>query len=287
MERHELETILDGLKDLPTLPASLVEVNRMLADTGATVDEVGEVIAYDPSLTARLLRVANSSFYGLSQQVDTVARAVTVLGFSTVRNLALTVAVQESFGGTVEGIDLRGLWHHSLGCGTASRELARVGGPKLQEKAYVCGILHDIGILAVARCFPEECKEILSRCHAGEMRPLRTVEKEVLGFSHPEIGALMVERWRFPAEYVSAIHCHHDCPDTQADEGRGDALLTHSVRAGNSVAKTLKLGASIDPESATVEPLIWENLGIRKEDLKDVLRRIEAEYREAVDSFGM
>ena len=143
------------------MPTVLLEVNRVMNSPSVTVEIVGDIIKKAPSITSRVLRMANSSYYGLSYQVDTLKKAVTVLGFNTIRNLAVTASVYKLFGGEENlSFDIKGLWYHSLGCAIASKALLYKMNPILQEKVFICGILHDIGIIVISENFPAEIKEV-------------------------------------------------------------------------------------------------------------------------------
>lgn len=280
------------MKDLPTLPSVVLRVNQALMDNLATIDSVSEIIGRDPALTSKVLRLANSSYYGLSYHVDTLARAITVLGFNAIRSLAATVSVFKIF-----GRDMKGLWHHSLGCAIASKALVHRMDTELQEKAFICGLIHDIGKVVIAQNLPGETTEVLRRLEDGNAVDMAEIEKDLIGFTHPEVGALIAEKWHFPKEFSLAIRLHHclDVPGTGdkpsgaagMEEEDGSSILIYAVYAGNQVAKNLGLGKSWNKRVKEIHALVWEILGLAEEELPELFTGITEDFSSIVNTWDL
>ncbi|NOZ25839.1 MAG: HDOD domain-containing protein [Nitrospirae bacterium] len=286
--RRDIETFVSGVKDLPTLPSVVLKVNRALMDNSATIDSVSSIVEKDPALTAKVLRLANSSYYGFSCHVDTLSRAITVLGFNAIRSLATTVSVFKIFGRrVVESFDMQGLWHHSLGCAIASKALVHSMGTELQEKAFVSGLIHDIGKVVIAQNLPEETDEVLKRLEDGDAPDMAEIEEEVIGFSHTGVGALIAERWRFPKEFSEAIRRHHGVAVSGNDPEEGLSVLTYAVYAGNQVAKDLGLGRSQNMRVKEVHPLVWEKLCLSVKTLPELFDGIKSDFSSVVNSWDL
>lgn len=292
---RKIETFVSRVKDLPTLPSVVLKVNQALMDNSATIDSVSEIIGRDPALTSKVLRLANSSYYGLSYHVDTLARAITVLGFNAIRSLATTVSVFKIFGrDMIDSLDIKGLWYHSLGCAIASKALVYRMDMELQEKAFICGLIHDIGKVVIAQNLPGETTEVLRRLEDANASDMAEIEKDLIGFTHPEVGALIAEKWHFPKEFSLAIRLHHcldvpgsgDKPSGAADmeEEDGSTILIYAVYAGNQVAKNLGLGKSWNKRVKEIHSLVWEVLGLAEEELPELFTRIKEDFSSIVNS---
>ncbi len=260
------QEILQKMKDLPVLPAVVIEVNRLLQREDVLIEEVSAVVEKDSGLTAKILRLANSSYYGLSYHVDTLTRAITVLGLTTIRNLAVTIAVQRLMGGLGAGKDEAiGLWEHSLGCAVASKALISKRYPALEEKAFIAGLLHDIGKLVLYQNFSkemEEIGEIIRSTGAYE----EEVEKSALGFTHSDIGALLARKWHFPGELTESIRAHHE-PGTVKEQ---EPLRT-AVYIGDQVARGLRLGRSVETRVRPIPAELWKLLDVAPGELRERL----------------
>ncbi len=228
-----------GITRIATLPAVYYRVCRMLDDPGATTADVGRVISQDPALTARLLSVVNTAYYGFPSRITSIPMAITILGARGLRDLLLTVSVANALREVqADVIDMESYWQHSIRCGLMARGLAGHVGHRDQEGLFIAGLLHDIGKLALYHQLPERARQILERCAAGE-RPLYRLEREVLGFDHAQVGDALLRYWRLPDLYREACAFHH----TPDNAGRhplevsivhiADAV-TDKVEAGNN-----------------------------------------------------
>jgi len=286
--QREIETFVSRVKDLPTLPSVVLKVNQALMDSSATIGYVSGIVGKDPALTSKVLRLANSSYYGFSYHVDTLSRAITVLGFNTIRSLATTVSVFKIFGTKVfDSLDMKGLWHHSLGCAIASKALVRTMETEIQEKAFVCGLIHDIGKVVIAQNLPEETGEVLKRLEDGNAPDMAETEKDLIGFTHADAGAFMAERWHFPKEFSEAIRLHHSAAVSRDEPAEGPSVLTYAVYAGNQVAKELGLGRSRNRRVREIQPLVWKRLGLSGKELPGLFERVRDDFTAVVKSWNL
>jgi putative nucleotidyltransferase with HDIG domain len=196
-----------GRKNLPTIPAVLAKIIGLTDGENASGKDLVEVVEHDQSLTSKILRLANSAFFGQSRQVATIPRAVVLLGFSTVRNLALSVKVWEALGNGVSKAHLEELWGHSVAVAVATKHLTarlRAGDP---DEAFTSGLLHDVGRLVIAMRFKEHYWQAVGG--AAERGPVETVESATFGVDHAEVGGWMLEAWNLPPGIVEAVRLHH------------------------------------------------------------------------------
>lgn len=194
-------------RDLPTIPSVLARILTVLADDGSSPKELVEVIAQDQALTANLLRLANSAFLGVPGKVSTLMRAVMVLGFRTVRNLAVGVKIWETFGR--DRPQLVSLWRHAALAGSCARLAARKLPSLHAEDSFVAGLLHDVGRAVLCLRFPESYLE-LTAGESGDPDELCERERETFGVDHAQAGAWLGEAWRLPHLIVESARHHHE-----------------------------------------------------------------------------
>jgi putative nucleotidyltransferase with HDIG domain len=201
------------IETLPTLPAVLVHIIEARADPDASAIDLGRHIASDQSLTAVLLKVVNSAYYGHYRRIDSVTAAIVMLGFHEVRNLALAASTFRTLPQGHHDFDRTQLWRHSLAAAVAAERLAKALGIPL-DGCFVSGLLHDIGKVVLDVLYPGSFRCAVHQAQI-EKRRLYETEIEVFTFNHAEAGALLAERWNLPPKVVEAIRLHHDlesCP---------------------------------------------------------------------------
>ncbi len=202
---------LAGLDQMPTIPAVLVPLLRYLEQPLDQLDtqQVVDLIAQDKSLAAQCLHMANSPLFGRWQTVDNIRSAVVALGLQRMRDIALSCSVLTLLPPNKGDIDPIVFWEHSLGCALVCRQFAHKIGFADPGKAYLAGLLHDIGIVAHLWILPREYQATL-RLAQDEHLPLHEAEQRSLGFTHCDTGTLVAQRWQLPPDLVAVIGCHHD-----------------------------------------------------------------------------
>ena len=204
--------LLDQIGDLPVVPAVAMRVLEFAQDDSGGAAELAAILSTDPALSAKLIKISNSAYYGFTRHFGTVREAVIVLGFKQVRKVAVAASIIDAFKrprSPIDGFDLNLFWGHSLAVAIISEFAARtynIGNP---ADAFTAGILHDIGRLALRQARPYEFGRALEFARTtGE--PLRDIELRETGFSHEEMGHALAERWNFPGYLADAIGSHHD-----------------------------------------------------------------------------
>jgi putative nucleotidyltransferase with HDIG domain len=208
---EHLRVIEARIQTLPSLPALYSELMEELASAEATTDSVGDLIAQDLGLTAKLLQLVNSAFFGVAQSVNSAREAVQILGFSLVRTLALSIYVFSRFDpATMPGFPIERLWRHSLATGMLARRIANKSGLGADqvEAAFTAGMLHDIGKLALVFSLPDLHRSAVENA-VRQSIPTCDAEKAVIGSSHAEVGAYLLGLWGLPAELVDTTAWHH------------------------------------------------------------------------------
>jgi len=200
-------TIRLRVRTLPSLPTTVVAMGQAVADERCTVDRVLGILAKDPPLSASMLRLANSVMYAGDNRVTDLRTAVLRLGFDAMLNLGRTAAIIRSFRGA-NHLDTLRLWQHSVAVGITAKGICRLlKNHSLEESAFLTGLLHDIGKIALDLCFPDEYAPVVAAIQAGRVG--YEAEAELLGLTHADVGAMVAVDWNFPDMLVEVIRDHH------------------------------------------------------------------------------
>ncbi|MFZ1986381.1 MAG: HDOD domain-containing protein [Desulfatitalea sp.] len=222
---------LETIQELPTLSAVAMRVNGMLQDMNTTARELSEVIEKDQSMVSKLLRLANSSFFGFSSRVSNVAHAVMILGFNSVLNAVLSMAVMDALAlpkNKQNKIDMTAFWQHSISVAVVSRHLRQASGGHRHENAFTAGIIHDIGKVVMARYFPERFGRVCQAMEAGKSS-FQEAEKNHFPMGHGAVGAFLVRCWNLPDD-LSAVVAQHHQPEIMS-QANDLVLVVHAADA--------------------------------------------------------
>lgn len=267
MKPLTLATVVAKVRQIPSLPIVVAELLASFDSDDLDIGYLVGKISQDQGLAARVLRVANSAFYGLSSRVGGVGEAVTVLGFHAVRSLALAAGIVKVLPHKEGGrFDVLAFWQHAVACGVAARSLAVRAG-RNPETAFTAGLLHDIGKLALDTYFREAFDAVLA--YRAEHGCLMTeAEHAVLGFDHAAVGYEMARQWHFPPAIQQAIRDHHQ-PDDAAD------FLAAAVHAAEVLCYALDIGNGGNDRVPPLSARAWGRIGLGWEAFDDCLREIE------------
>jgi putative nucleotidyltransferase with HDIG domain len=245
----DLDRLLETLGDLPSSPAIVSAVIGMATDLNTDLSDLGKVLSADQGLTAKVLRLSNSSFYGRSKEIGTVDEAILTLGYYTLRSLVVASSTHSMFKQKDMTRFLPLLWDHSLGAAVAARLLGRQIRHPQTEEAFIGGLLHDVGKLVLTQKLHAEYQ--LIREAAGQDGDWCLHEKKDLGFTHVDVGIAMLEKWNFPRELVEAIALHHAEPEAASDR---PPTLAQIIWLANRIANSLAAAGKVAEEQP------WEQL---------------------------
>ena len=263
-----------------------MKVTELVQSDRSAARDFAKVINRDPNLTARILKLANSSFFGYAARVDTVARAVAVIGLRELKHLVLAVSAVKTFSEIDNRIvNVNTFWRHSIYCGVIAQELAKLCHVLHPERLFVAGLLHDVGSLLLYHRVPEVSRQLLLMAQ-GDEELLHAHEVQELGFSHAELGGLLMQLWHFPEHLQQVVRFHHQ-PSAVAD-GSTEVSIVHLA---NVLANTSGLGGFCeDPAGhSTVDPVVWDALPIREGDVEmtPILEEARNRYMEMVGVFSL
>ncbi len=275
--------------ELVSLPEVCVRIQELADDPDCSLDDFAAVVAHDPSLTARLLKLVNSAFYGFPSRVETVSRAVGLVGILALRNLALATAAVELFTDLPgQRLALFPFWRHSVFCGLVARNLAEAAQVLHGERLFVGGLLHDVGRLLIFSRLPEAAARIQAESDPGDCNP-ELAERRVLGFDHAEVGGELLLAWMLPQALRESVR-HHHRPLAAGDHVLEASLLhlanaaTHQVEAQAGGADPLlrdPFAGFVEPPPpdfeapclAGVAPAVWAAARIEPGDLAQAVAR--------------
>lgn len=274
--------LVSELGALVTLPGVYLHITRLLSDSRSSAADIAQAVSQDPAFTVRLLRIANSALYGFPSAVDTVAKAVAIIGTTQVNHLALSLSVIDRFEALPnELVAMEHFWRHSLFCALIARHLAaRVGGGD-GDAVFTGGLLHDIGELVIFNRLPREAKRALLMVESSENRlAVHEAERLVLAFDHGAVGGELARRWNLPPLLEECIACHHDV--AKATHHPRAAALVHLANIFSRMAEL----DTLDPgDVPPVDPLAWQLTGLGEDCVEAAVGAGQAGIEEAMRLF--
>ena len=280
VKRKKPEALLKGMVELSSLPFIYIKINEAVNNPKSSVKDISEIISGDPGLTSRLLRLVNSAFYGFPAKVETVSRALLMVGTQQIRDLALATSVMSLFKG-ISGhlVSMESLWRHSVACGIAARMFATLGQCNVNvELLFTAGIIHDIGRLVMFKKIPETAQGMILRCKASK-EPLYVVEKEELGFDHSELGRRLAQLWNLPLSLEEVIACHHY--PWEAKQYPVEAGIVHIA---DYIVHAIQLGDSGEQYVPPLDEKVWELVGIPASMLFSKSDQLRHEFEDVIRS---
>ena len=276
--RYTPEDLIGRTVDLVSLPDIYVRLKAVVDDPESSMGDVADVVAGDPALTARLLKIANSPFFGFPARVATVTRAISLLGTQQIHDLVLATTVADAFSSmSTEIISMQDFWSHSIRCGLLSRRLAQECNVLDSERLFVEGLLHDLGHLIMYRSVPEASAAAL-RQSQQQARPLFLVERELIGCDSAQIGSTLMRNWHFPPGLIESVRYQNE--PAKAEEFRLEVAIMH-------IAVQLKerdvAGPKASDRPPCIDPAAWQITGLTEEVLEPVCAAAAAQVATTVD----
>jgi putative nucleotidyltransferase with HDIG domain len=243
---------LDRIPDIPTLPNVVVKVNEMLRDYDTSIKKLSGIIENDQAMVSKILRLVNSTFYGFKSEVKNLPHAVIILGFNTIRNAIVSVAIVKVFSGKegFEGFEITDFWKHSVAVAVTSGYLAEQSRLDSPNDCFVAGLLHDIGKVVLSQFFTELFGQVWSLAKKGDLS-FYEAEKELLPVTHSRIGGYLAEKWQFPRSLVETTTYHHSIKKTVTNLNQ--LIIIHTadtiVNTCNAGSKGSGVFSSMDTEA--------------------------------------
>ena len=270
--------------DLPSVPAVASAVLEVASDPNSGAEDLRRVIDRDPALAARILKVANSSLYSFSREIETVQHAIALLGFRTVTNIVLAASLREVF--THFGLAEKQLWEHSTLAGAVAAKLAGYGPIDVdREEAFTAGLLHDLGKIALNNTSRKKYTNVMAQVY-NEGVSFVEAERQEFGFDHAELGGHVAAKWKLSQRLENAIRYHHD-PDATSQLDEENRRLVSLTALVTACCTRLGVGRRAPVEEIVIEELwCFQALGLGAEDVEAVLELANEEVKNAEGLFG-
>src|SRR3954454_13675461 len=196
---------------ISTLPEVTAQIIKTVEDPKSTAAQLHKIVAHDPALVTRILKVVNSAFYGLPGQIASIERAIVLLGLNAVKNIAVAASLGQMFRGVqlCEGFTAKDLWQHCIAVGVTARELAKSLKIPVVDEAFLAGMIHDIGMLVTLQTAPDALRTVCEKVKSGGATDFCAVEREVIGVDHQQLGQGLAELWKFPNTCQLVAGFHH------------------------------------------------------------------------------
>ena len=275
-----LDYIIDKVDNMKVLPEMITRIIAMTDDPDSTVRDMEELILKDQVLTGKILRMANSAYYGYARQISTISQATVLLGFQAIKGIALASIAKDYMTDEFKGYSLeeKQLWNQSQTCAIISRYIARTLKHPNPEEAYIGGLLRDIGKTILNEHMEKEYAKVLEKVEREEITFL-DAENEVFGFDHAEIGGKIAEIWKLPAVLIDAIS-HHHTPDLSTINPK----LVSVVHIADAITMMMGVGMGLDGLSYNFSPTALEILGLDDLQIQEIISFVSDLIRDH-DSF--
>ncbi len=272
----EVERRISKVTELPTLPEVIKRIGSMAEDRNIGAAELGELIAHDQILSAKILRLVNSPIYGFPGRISSISHAIVLLGFNAVKGLVMGTTVFQNF-----ARERREMWHHSVGCAIICRQIAREMGMDDPEEVMVAGLLHDLGKAVLSFVAPEDYDKAVLLAEKQHCL-IAEAEEAMFGTDHTQAAVWLVQRWHLPERLIDGIENHHRPMRSRA--GKRIAAIVH---LGDIMARSLGYGFPGDHRIPPIDTEAFELLRLSWSQLENVVRYADAEYEPTVQLFSL
>lgn len=279
------QIVTDAIKEIShiaTLPEITVKIIELVEDPTSTAQDLNNVISNDPALCSRILKVVNSSFYGLPGQIGSINRAIVLLGLNAVKNIAISASMAKLFRGgqLCDKFSARDLWMHAIATGAASKLIADKLKMGVGDEAFLAGLTHDIGMMVEMQYdrlkLIEVVEQISVDANGNPNRDMREVEREVFGADHQAFGKALCERWKFPEAFAQVTGHHH----TPLELPTGARSMASLVYVADRLASSLDRAFRLDLPSLEIDGSVLDEIKLTRDALDDIRSRLAEEVED-------
>ena len=271
VDRESIRRRVEALKNVPTLPGVFEKISRLIESSSTTAEDVANIISSDQALSAKILRVVNSVFYGFPGRISNLTHALIILGFDVVKGLVLSTSVFDMM--LAKGF--HGLWEHSLGCAVTAGVIARKTNDPHPEEVSIAALLHDIGKVILKIELSKESSRIDQAVLEKQISTYEA-EEEILGFNHTTVGNWLCQEWHLPNKLSDPITYHHRPRLSRLAQGR-----TAIVHVANVLVRGIGFGFPGDNLVPKIEPVAWKVLDISDSLLEEIIREMDDKLEDA------
>lgn len=275
-----LEKVIRSVNGILSMPDIFYRIDKAVEDPASSADSIAKIILEDQGLTVRVLKLANSAYYAYPSKINTITRALMVIGTSQLRDLVMATLIMKQFSDVpTDLVDVNAFWRHSIASGLAARSIATLRRESNVESFYVAGLMHDIGRLVLLMVAPKQISELMIQCRQKNIMLYRA-ERDILGFSHAQVAQALFKQWKLPVSLQVAAAYHHAPRATT--NFQVEAITTHLA---DVLAFSMQLGSSGESFAQKVDLPAIESLGLDDNALLLITKQIESHYKNAVKIF--
>lgn len=277
MENNELKKRLSNIRDLPTLPMVATNVIKLIQNPESTAFDLAEAISQDQSLVTKVLKTANSAYYGFPRKITTINYAIVVLGLNNIKNIVLSSSIMDQFAKSEENLlfNRKDFWKHSLLCGIIAKKISESMGIKNSEEMFMCGLLHDFGKLIMDSFLHDEFVLALELARDKDITLLKA-ENEVFTFNHSAIGGLLLKKWGLPSSLVKAVEFHH-YPNESLNAFRAASI----VHVADYLCRRIGIGSGGDKVLPQLDKKSFKFIDMTADQIKIMLGPVSKEFEAA------
>lgn len=276
------------ISHIATLPEVTLKIIKIVEDPKSTAQDLHKVVSNDPALCSRILKVVNSSFYGLPGQIGSINRAIVMLGLNAVKNIAIAASMSKLFkgGDLTPQFSAKHLWSHSVGVAAAAKLMADTLKIGLSDEAFLAGLMHDVGVMVEFQLDRTKLIEVLQKTLPDKDgvpgADMLEIENQVFGANHQEFGLALCEKWKFPKALCFVTGYHHR-PMELASDAR---TLTCLVNVADRLAAEATGGYRLDLPTLTYDPAVLDHLGLGTDKMAELRLKVTDVIKSAPDFGG-
>jgi HD-like signal output (HDOD) protein len=261
-----------SITGISTLPEVTNKIIATVEDPKSSAAALHKIISHDPALVTRILKVVNSSFYGLPGQVSSVDRAIVMLGLNAVKNIAVAASLGQLFRGTKlgAGYSAKDLWKHCVAVGVTAKEISKTLKLPIAEEAFLAGLIHDIGLLVALQVWPEKLREVCDRAAASPGASFTELEQQIIGVDHQQLGLALAQKWQFPRPCQMVAGFHHE-PGLPSESGRQIVAIVH---VADVLAARASIGLPLTAQHAQIDPMLLTQLNLSPQQVEQIQQQI-------------
>lgn len=267
---HTAKNLVEETIELVSLPDVYTRLRDVIASPNSSMSDVAQIIAHDPAIMARLLKLVNSSFFGLATKVDTMTHAINLLGTQQVHDLVLATVVVDSFSGfNNDSFNIYDFWFNGVYCAVSARLLAYHCEGLDTERPFVAGLLHNIGHLVMYQKIPDESQSAAELAVQKEL-DLYVAEREVFGFDYAQVGAELMRKWDLPKSLQEITEFH-----VEPGKADGFKLETAIVHIASAITHNALSDIPVSADTLVVNPVCWDLTGLSIDDMADLKKEVD------------
>ncbi|MEQ8318096.1 MAG: HDOD domain-containing protein [Phycisphaerales bacterium] len=276
------------ISHIATLPEVTLKIVELVEDPSSTAQDLHNVISNDPALSSRILKVVNSSFYGLPGQIGSINRAIVMLGLNAVKNIAIAASLAKLFrgGDLSHGFSAKAVWEHAVATGAVTKMVADAAKVGMADEAFLAGLMHNIGLMVEMQFDRNKLIEVVQTLgvdgNGVPINAMTDVEAQIFGADHQDFGKGLCEKWKFPSNFAMVTGYHHDPMKAPADNRRLPAMVYVATRLVGEIEGQFRL----DLPSLDIDPAVLEILGLSDTALASLRERTAEEISAAAGLLG-